>query len=30
MVGQALADYEWAYGLKSFCLRFFNAPGADP
>lgn len=30
MVEQALADYEWAYGLKSVCLRFFNAAGADP
>ena len=30
MVEQALADYEKAYGLKSICLRYFNAAGADP
>lgn len=30
MVEQALADYERAYGLKSVCLRYFNAAGADP
>ena len=29
MVEQALADYERAYGLKSVCLRYFNAAGAD-
>jgi UDP-glucose 4-epimerase len=30
MVEQMLADYEAAYGLKSVCLRYFNAAGADP
>ena len=30
MVEQALADYDTAYGLKSVCLRYFNAAGADP
>lgn len=30
MVGQALEDYEKAYGLQSVCLRYFNAAGADP
>lgn len=30
MVEQALADYERAYGLRSACLRYFNAAGADP
>ena len=30
MVEQALADYGAAYGLKSVCLRYFNAAGADP
>jgi UDP-glucose 4-epimerase len=30
MVEQALADYERAHGLKSVCLRYFNAAGADP
>ena len=30
MVEQALADYGVAYGLKSVCLRYFNAAGADP
>lgn len=30
MVEQALADYNRAYGLKSVCLRYFNAAGADP
>lgn len=30
MVEQILADYEQAYGLKSVCLRYFNAAGADP
>jgi UDP-glucose 4-epimerase len=29
-VEQVLADYERAYGLKSVCLRYFNAAGADP
>jgi UDP-glucose 4-epimerase len=30
MVEQAQVDYEHAYGLKSVCLRDFNAAGADP
>lgn len=30
MVEQALADYDKAYGIKSICLRYFNAAGADP
>ncbi len=30
IVEQALADYDRAYGLKSVCLRYFNAAGADP
>lgn len=30
MVEQALADYDTAYGLKSVCLRYFNAAGAHP
>lgn len=30
MVEQMLADYDSAYGLKSVCLRYFNAAGADP
>jgi UDP-glucose 4-epimerase len=30
MVEQMLADYDKAYGLKSVCLRYFNAAGADP
>jgi UDP-glucose 4-epimerase len=30
MVEQMLADYGKAYGLKSTCLRYFNAAGADP
>jgi UDP-glucose 4-epimerase len=30
MVEQVLADYERAHGLKSVCLRYFNAAGADP
>ncbi len=30
MVEQALTDYEVAYGLRSVCLRYFNAAGADP
>ncbi len=29
MVEQVLADYEKAYGLRSVCLRYFNAAGAD-
>ncbi len=30
MVEQVLADYDRAYGLKSVCLRYFNAAGAHP
>ncbi|MFZ2407584.1 MAG: UDP-glucose 4-epimerase GalE [Methylobacter sp.] len=30
MVEQVLADYNSAYGLKSVCLRYFNAAGAHP
>jgi UDP-glucose 4-epimerase len=30
MVEQMLADYDQAYDLKSTCLRYFNAAGADP
>jgi UDP-glucose 4-epimerase len=30
MVEQMLEDYDYAYGLKSICLRYFNAAGADP
>jgi UDP-glucose 4-epimerase len=30
MVEQALKDYDLAYGLRSICLRYFNAAGADP
>jgi UDP-glucose 4-epimerase len=30
MVEQVLQDYDSAYGLKSICLRYFNAAGADP
>jgi len=30
MVEQALMDYDKAYGLRSICLRYFNAAGADP
>ncbi len=30
MVERALAAYDTAYGLKSVCLRYFNAAGADP
>lgn len=30
IVEQVLADYDVAYGLKSVCLRYFNAAGADP
>jgi UDP-glucose 4-epimerase len=29
MVEQVLQDYDSAYGLKSVCLRYFNAAGAD-
>jgi len=30
IVEQVLQDYDAAYGLKSVCLRYFNAAGADP
>lgn len=30
MVETILADYDRAHGLKSVCLRYFNAAGADP
>jgi UDP-glucose 4-epimerase len=30
MVELALKDFDTAYGLKSVCLRYFNAAGADP
>ena len=30
MIEQVLEDYEHAFGMKSVCLRYFNAAGADP
>jgi len=30
MVEQVLRDFDRAYGLRSICLRYFNACGADP
>lgn len=30
MVEQILADFDRAYGLKSVCLRYFNAASSDP
>jgi len=30
MIEQILQNYDKAYGLKSICLRYFNAAGADP
>jgi UDP-glucose 4-epimerase len=30
IIEQVLQDYEIAYHLKSVCLRYFNAAGADP
>ena len=30
MIESVLCDYEAAYRLKSICLRYFNAAGADP
>lgn len=30
MVEEILGDYDAAYGLRSVCLRYFNAAGADP
>jgi UDP-glucose 4-epimerase len=29
MIERLLSDYRAAYGLSSFCLRYFNASGAD-
>lgn len=29
-IEQVLADFDQAYGLRSACLRYFNAAGADP
>lgn len=30
MVEEILQDYDYAYGLRSIALRYFNAAGADP
>lgn len=30
MIERILADYRSAYGFGAFCLRYFNASGADP
>jgi len=30
MIEEILKDYDDAYGIKSVCLRYFNAAGADP
>ncbi len=30
MVEQILDDFDHAYGMRSVCLRYFNAAGADP
>ncbi len=30
MIEKILADFDQAYGMKSVCLRYFNAAGADP
>ncbi|QOG18590.1 MULTISPECIES: UDP-glucose 4-epimerase GalE [Bradyrhizobium] len=30
MIERMLADYRSAYGFGAFCLRYFNASGADP
>ena len=30
IIEEVLTDYDAAYGLKSVCLRYFNAAGADP
>lgn len=30
MIEQILADFDSAYGLRSSCLRYFNAAGGDP
>jgi len=29
-IEQVLADFDRAYGMRSVCLRYFNAAGADP
>ncbi|MCZ8016516.1 MAG: UDP-glucose 4-epimerase GalE [Limnobacter sp.] len=30
LIEQVLPDYDHAYGMKSVCLRYFNAAGANP
>ena len=30
LIERMLADYRSAYGFGTFCLRYFNASGADP
>lgn len=30
MIEQILSDFDFAYGIKNVCLRYFNAAGADP
>ncbi|MFO7727324.1 MAG: UDP-glucose 4-epimerase GalE [Desulfonatronovibrio sp.] len=30
MIEQILNDFDFAYGIKNVCLRYFNAAGADP
>src|SRR4030043_764330 len=30
MVEQILKDYDYTYGIRHVCLRYFNAAGADP
>jgi UDP-glucose 4-epimerase len=30
LIEQSLPDFEKAYGIRSVCLRYFNAAGADP
>ncbi len=30
MIERMLVDYRAAYGFGAFCLRYFNAAGADP
>ena len=30
MLEEILSEYDTAYGMKSVCLRYFNASGADP
>lgn len=29
-IEKVMQDYEYAYGIKNICLRYFNAAGADP